>query len=639
MSTDRAGGRRARRRGARRAHWYTQLCRFWSTHVNVRNKEKLLGGMSPDDVARMKRNIYFANLRLEPWECMLGAYMTFISVLLAMLPYMFAMLSYFRSTFHGYADPMLILVVAIFPAVLLPLIVLLLLVRYPASYAQRLRIRSFTSQVDIINYLSMSVRLKPSLEEAVRFAADNVDEPMATGLQRVLWDVHTRKYETIERSLAAFGEEWGEFNENFKRSIFVIISAQLESTVEGRQHALQRANDLIIQGNRQILEEHRAKLGGPTMVMFAICIFLPMIVSTILPMTTMLNVPIKAIHVAALFDFIIPLIAFVYSWQILAKRPEAVRPPYVAPMTSRNATMVIVAFSVLAGIGTYFLVRVLGGLTDYSQSMNGIAIPFGVGIPLVVFCIMTTTREKAIRTRVLSMEEKLPDALFQIGSRIVEGTPLELAMQKTGEALPNEAVGKELKEISYRLQISKKQAEDVLFGPDGYLTDHPSALLRTTMGIVVRSTTKDAVTAGKILIEVSSYVRDLKKAENDIRISMTEQVSSMQNTAIIFAPVSLGISTALYVLMLNTFGGMKTGVGGSAGIMGSFDVSKAIPLGSFAAIIGLYLVLSLIVIVFFSTGILYGDDNLERKHTIGRALPLALIIFTASFMMGNSLVS
>ena len=54
---------------------------------------------------------------------------------------------------------------------------------------------------------------------------------------------------------------------------------------------------------------------------------------------------------------------------------------------------------------------------------------------------------------------------------------------------------------------------------------------------------------------------------------------------------------------------------------------------------GLYLVLSLIVIIYFSTGILYGDDNLERKHSLSRAIPISLLIFTASFIMGNTLVA
>ena len=594
--------------------------------------------MNEKDLKLLKRNIYFGNLKVEPWESMLGAYMTFVVALLVMLPYMFFMLDFLDKASYGNPDPMMVIVIGFFPILLVPMLILLLLVRYPATYARRLRIRSFTSQVDIVNYLAMSIRLKPSLEEAVRFAAENVDEPMSTGLRRVLWDVHTRKHETVERSLAAFADEWGEFNENFKRSIFVIISAQLESTVEGRQHALQRANDLIIQGNRQILEEHRAKLGGPTMVMFAICIFLPMIISTILPMTTMLNVQIKTVHVAVLFDVIVPMVAFVYSWQILSNRPEAVRPPYVSPQTSPRGTLVIVAVSIAAGIGIFFLIRTLGASTDYSESMKGMALPFGVGIPIMVYAYLTSREEKKVRTRVLSMEEKLPDALFQIGSRIVEGTPIELAMQRTGEVLTNEAIGKELQEISYRLQISKRPAEDVLFGPDGYLTNHPSSLLRSTMGIVVRSTTKDAITSGKILIEVSSYVRDLKKAENDIRIAMMEQVSSMQNTAVIFAPVSLGISTALYVLMLNTFSGMNMGQD-EGSFMGVFKAEKAIPLGNFSAIMGLYLVLSLIVIIYFSTGILYGDDNLERKHSLSRAIPISLLIFTASFIMGNTLVA
>ncbi len=621
----------------KRDHWFTRLCKFWSDRVRVKDTRRLMAGMNEKDIELMHRNIYFTNLKIEPWEVMLAAFMTFAIALMVMVPYLLGMLMFLDDAYSGYPDPMLVVILGLFPVLIIPLLMLLVLMRYPASYSHRLRIRSFTSQIDVLNFLSMSMRLKPSLEEAVNFASENVEEPMATGLHRVLWDVYTRKYESVEQSLTAFAIEWGEFNENFKRALFIVVSAQLETTLEGRQHTLQRANDLIIQGNKQILDEHRARLGGPTMIMFSICILLPLIISTILPMLTMLNMRITTVHIAFLLDFLVPMVSFLYAWRILSKRPEAVRPPRVESNATTRTTLMYLGLSVVSGIATFAAVRWLGGLTRYSELLFGMAVACGIGAPLALYAFLTSREQKKVRAHVLKVEEKLPDALFQLGSRIVEGAPLELAMQTVGEVLATEDVGRELTDISYRLQISKKPAEDILFGDDGYLTNHPSALLRSTMGIVIRSTSKDAITAGKIIIETSNYVRDLKKAESDIRIAMTEQVSNMQNTAVIFGPVSLGITTSMYLLMMNTFEGMNLSSMGDSQ-MSMFDPRKAIPLWGFSMIIGMYLILSLLVIIYFSTGILYGDDNVERKHTMSRAIPVALLIYAVSFLLGNTLV-
>ena len=55
-------------------------------------------------------------------------------------------------------------------------------------------------------------------------------------------------------------------------------------------------------------------------------------------------------------------------------------------------------------------------------------------------------------------------------------------------------------------------------------------------------------------------------------------------------------------------------------------------------IIGVYLLLMVIVTVYFSVGIEHGYDKVELKHSIGGAVPLAVLVYSVALVAGQIMI-
>jgi hypothetical protein len=133
---------------------------------------------------------------------------------------------------------------------------------------------------------------------------------------------------------------------------------------------------------------------------------------------------------------------------------------------------------------------------------------------------------------------------------------------------------------------------------------------------------KDAFTAGQTIVNISNYLRDMKKVEHDIRTQLSQTVEMMKTTGMLFAPLVMGITAALYVLLSKEFSEMPNAL-------------PMIPNDVFFLILGFYLAFVVIITMYFTTGIEYGEDRIQFKYSVGNALPVAVIIYTVAVILGQ----
>jgi Flp pilus assembly protein TadB len=523
-----------------------------------------------------------------------------------------------------------------------PIIVFAFVASYPEILANRVKTKSLGRTPESVNYIVVSMRLSPSLAKAVSFAAENSDEPIASGLKKVLWDIYMRKFDSIEESFLAFAYDWGEINEDFKRSLYTIRSSTLERTDEGRERILDKASEIILDGTKRRIETFATSLHGPATVLFALGILLPMIIGAMLPLMA-LQIPSggnfqpttsssgssadfgDAIGIILLMDVFFPVVAFIYAYHILGKRPGTATPPDVrsnlTPKKGRTITATsLLLFTGFGILGSPYLKDYLGGL---SSTLGPIPIIIGFGFALGYYFRSTTKYQKKKRDEIKAMEDEFPDALFKLGSRIAEGEPLETALMKVGESSKGSKIAELFQKISYTIQVTRATPYEAMFGKDfGILKDLPSRTIKASMKTVVESVRKDASTAGGIIINVSNYLRDMKKVEHDIKTSLSQTVEMMKSTGILFAPLVMGITASLYVLLSKEF----SAIGGSTQLL-SNDL--------FFLVIGIYLVLMVMITTYFSVGIEHGEDRVELKHSIGSAVPIAVSVYAISLIAGQ----
>jgi Flp pilus assembly protein TadB len=537
--------------------------------------------------------------------------------------------------------------VILIPGILVtPLIVYATLASYPEILAERVKTKSLGRTPEAVNYLVMSMRLSPSLSKAVAFASENTDEPIASGLKKVLWDIYMRKYDTIEESFLAFAFDWGDINEDFKRSLYTLRSSTLERTDEGRARILDKAQEIILGGTKRRIESFSSSLNGPTTVLFALGILLPMIIGAMLPLMA-LQIPTgssfqtstkttsttppdigSAIGIILLMDVLFPVLAFIYAYYILGKRPGTATPPDVKSKLTNRQERSITSISLLLflGFGLLGIPYLNNHLGAFGSIIGPVPIILGLGFAIGYYCKTTSKYQKKRRDEIKRMEEEFPDALFKLGSRIAEGEPLETALRKVGESMKGTEIAEFFEKISYTITVTRTTPYEAIFGKEfGVLNNLPSRTIRASMKTVVESAGKDASTAGGIIINVSNYLRDMKKIEHDIKTSLSQTVEMMKSTGVLFAPLVMGITVSLYVLLSKEF----------ASVPGATQLlSNEI----FFLIIGIYLILMVMVIIYFSVGIEHGEDKVELKHSLGNAVPIAVLVYAVSLVAGQFMI-
>jgi Flp pilus assembly protein TadB len=503
-----------------------------------------------------------------------------------------------------------------------------MLAQYPLSMAKRLRLRSLGKSPETVCYMVMSLNLVPSLERAVQFAAENGEEPLSSALRKVIWSVETRQSLSIDDSFMDFAAEWSGDGEELKMALYSIRGAVSEKTKEGRERVLDKATESALAGTRRRIEEFAAGLSGPSTILFALGILLPLVVGSMLPMMAIGTLDVSnlesglstggdpratAVITILLMDVAFPGIAFAYAYSVIGKRPGTSSPPQIAPGKASllGPAAIAALFAVLAAV------TAMGGSEDELLAAALLALG-AISMPAGYYLASVASHARVERKRIIAMEAEFPDALFQLGRRVAEGVPLEAAFPFVGGRMKDSEIGRLFASIGGAMASSGLSPERALFDEDlGALRNIGSRTIRASLHSVVASAEMDPRTAGKMMMDFSGYLRDLQKTDHEIRLQLSGISENMRNTATLFAPLIMGVTVGLFALLSRTFADVGEGV-------------EMMPIWLFAAVVGVYLVLMVLVISHFCSRLLHGDDDVELRWRIGTSLATSWLVFAGA---------
>ncbi|PIO06264.1 hypothetical protein COT29_01850 [Candidatus Micrarchaeota archaeon CG08_land_8_20_14_0_20_59_11] len=277
--------------------------------------------------------------------------------------------------------------------------------KYPHGAVEREKMLALAYIPEIVNYLTMSMRLTPNLEKAVQFAANHGRGKIAEDMKKIVWDVQIGRYASIEEGLDELAYRWGGYNEDFKHALMLIRASLLEGNRERREELLEKAGDDVLEGTKEKMDMYARKLHQPTVYLYYFGILLPLLLAIILPIGgSMSGMPLaKAEYMFVAYNLVIPLIVFLFGSNIVAGKPPTYTPPDIPPdfpgLPPRGIARVfgigmpfrVFAFLIITGlIG-------LGYLTDQGTTQNVIN---SVAIPLNTFTTdsfgMSITGEQGI---------------------------------------------------------------------------------------------------------------------------------------------------------------------------------------------------------------------------------------------------
>lgn len=513
----------------------------------------------------------------------------------------------------------------------LPLIVLWITANYPEILEKRLKAETIGKAPNIINYMTMSLRVDRSLNRALIFSANNTEGPVRRSLNDVIWRVYTKEKSTIEESFIDFAVKWGEWNEDLKRSLYAVRSATLEKSQDAFNNSLERANDLIIEGTKQKVNKYTKSLKTPTTILFSIGILLPMIVGAMLPMMSLGVLDISSINtetvqksplnfpiVFLIMDIAAPLGAFLFSYKILGNRPGTTSPP---KLNNKEDNRQVLTISIIIG-SSIFITSLI--FRSYLSIMFPLFLLGTIVFPLSFYSISTSIKTRKEKKKILEMERDFPDVLFQVGSRVAEGDSIEHALQKTSDSMKDSEINDLLRQISYNIQVKNSSLKRVLFGEEGILKNHPSDLITASMKTIIEITKKDPKNAGQTIIQIANFIQDMYKMDENLKTELSQSVEMMRATALFFAPIIMGVVSVLYLLLEDVFTNISS--------------VQMIQPHLFSFSLGLYLVLISTVITYFITGIKHKIDFIEFKYNLGIMCSTSFSIFLVTMTACRSFI-
>jgi hypothetical protein len=617
---------------------YSTICRYsFNALGSALGKDRIVEYSRKNTSKELSSAINFTGMGLEPWEVL--SFSVLCSALSLIVIIALGCLAFSLSMLDGNTFTLFILCAGI-----LPLIIFFYMCGYPKRKAAYMKIHSLGDIPEVVSYIVMSMKLNPNMEMALMFAASNSKRQLARDVNKLLWDLQVRLYDSIDDALVAFAGEWGQYSEHFKRSMFIIKSSTCEKDEAMRTISLNRALDVVLAGTKGLMEKFSGSLHSPTLILYSIFVMVPLAMVAMLPAAAVIGIRINTMQLVLLYDIVFPLITLAYAQSILISRPAAFAPPVIPANAVKNflSKKAIVIISALSGIAVASLYFFTGNIILPMPST--IFFVIGAAVSISVYCILAYEPYKKIRDEIISMESEFADSLFVLGRRISEGRSPEDAFSYTAGVVSGTAIGRAYSRASFNIRCLRTTLFDAVLDPKyGGFSDIYSDRIKATMCMLIESSGKSGEVAGNSVIRLADHLKELQAIEDEIRKLLLTMTSMLRATCTIFAPfiagITLALSEAVTGVVLKTLEDMKEMPEAAREyfpMVPEFSAPLITP-EEFVLIVGIYVLLLVIILLKFVDGIEHGDDRYEFMYSLGRTLPVSMAVFVMTTIISGIL--
>ncbi len=548
------------------------------------------------------------------------------------------------------------------------------LTHLPNYFATRWRLEASNQMVLCILYTVIYMRHTSNLEHAIKFAGEHVGLPLSLDLKKVLWNIETEKFLTIKESLDNYLEEWRNYNLEFVEAFHLIEGSLYEPIEERRIELLEKALQVMLEGTYDKMLHYAHNLKSPITVLYMLGIILPILGLVIFPLIgSFLSGAIKWYHLLVLYNIILPLFVYFMGNNILTKRPTGYGEGEILQthpeFKTYESNIFILSFLIgvlIVGVGFIpvishivdptFDMEFLGfKFLDYKGS-NGpygfwallfsLFIPLGLALSMSLYYRAKTKKLIEVRKKTDDLEQEFSGAIFQLGNRIGDGLPAEVAFKSVADNMKGTNSGEFFRIVDNNIRNLGMGLKSAIFDSQrGGILYYPSKLVESSMKVLVESAKKGPVVASKSLITISNYVTRIRQVNERLKDLMADVLSSMTSQISFLTPVIAGIVVgvgSMVVTIINLLGeqfksiGVEEGgfTGGIAAIANILRIEDVIPGFQFQLIVGLYVVQLTIILTILSTYIERGVDKTTTRYRIGKNLLKATSLYILIALIG-----
>ncbi|MBI3190286.1 hypothetical protein HYZ41_01130 [archaeon] len=601
---------------------YEKACNFSEKIIRVKPDKK--------SGKRLQDAIDFTHLKATPTGIVS---FTFLFLIMVLIPtFLLVFLGFF-----GYG--MLLLLIG------------MILTYYIYYYPIKLK-TTYTMMVgsDIVTFILYSViymRNNPSLEGAVKFAAENITGSIGYELKKMLWDVEVGNYLSMEEALTDYTKKWSA-NRHFVESVQLMTSS-MKQVGEKRLNMLEEAVNIILEGNREDAKHFNQSLRLPVTVVHALGIILPVMGLVLFPIIAVF-LHVNAVVLFIGYDIILPFMLYFIIMNILSVRPatfsnvDISENPNVPPKGRfRFKKKFVRAWPIAAIIG---ILIILFGLFLYSNesidSKNfegitpAIVITFGLALGFALYFILTSSQKMKLRSETMQIEGEFAEALFQLGNQVSSGRPIEMAMENTLARIKTLKIKELFSKAINNMKLLGFTFQQAFFEEKyGAVRYYPSKLIKSVMRTVVESSKKGIVVASNSMLSISKYLKNLHTTQEEVRDSLNEVVGSLKFQGFFLTPMISGTVATLAIIIiriLKQLGDQAPALGTSIPMISEFSQIPISPF-QFIFVVAIYMIESSFIISMFINTIENGEDPIGRANVTGYTLIIGFVVFTVSLLM------
>jgi hypothetical protein len=563
--------------------------------------------------------------------------------------------------------------------------------KYPMFLANNWRMKSSNQMVLCVFYVVTFMRHTSNLELAIEFASEHLTPPLALDLKKILWDVETQKYESIKESLDLYLETWRKWNNEFVESFHLIMSSLYETSDERRLSLLDKSLDVILDETYERMLHYAQNLKGPITILHMLGVILPILGLVILPLVVSFMSTVKWYHIATLYNIILPVLVYLVGKNVLSKRPTGYGDTDIAelnPALKKYRNILIKLGGTELQINPIFICVLIGGVflflglippllhflqPDLSYEINlpfvgwkmleyrqdsetgDIVGPFGMGASLLslafplalafsigLYYKLRSQNVIKIRNETKKLEDEFATALFQLGNRLGDGLPAEIAFSKVAEVMPDTVSGNFFNVVATNIVKLGMGVKDALFNPrTGALVYFPSNIIQSSMKVLVEGIKKGPLIAAQALLNVSRYIKEIHKVNERLKDLMADVISDMKSQISFLTPAIAGIVIAITSMITNILGSLSGNIqnlgatelaGNISQVAGMFGVG--IPTYYFQFVVGIYVFEIVFILTVLANGIENGADKLQERYSLGSNLIKSTLLYCSlSFIM------
>ncbi len=532
-------------------------------------------------------------------------------------------------------------------------------IAYPVLKAQRNKMLIIGQSPLAILYMVISLRVSPTLENAIIFAAKNVPDPVGMEMKKIVWQVQTRTYSSVAEALYDYSSKIKPWAPGFSDALYLIANSSDQPTIEDREKTLEKSITVSLENTKSVMSKFARGLAMPVMAVNALGIILPVLGLVMAPIASVFS---QGTGIATLltvtYDLVLPLVLLGLMAAILSGRPGSfsIVDLSLYPQAKELDKMDVFGIKLNPSFLSLLFLLILGGPTIASiifqggkffemtmsatDSLKTVPLVIGIGLGAGIVLLYGNRKRTELAKEIKELEREFSSALYQLANIMQQGMPLEQALYEASYALKGTKSAVFFRTAIDNIEKFGLPPYQAFFDKEvGAIRIFPSSLIKNVLEIILSAAERSTYATAKAAQSISVYLQNMQAVEEKIDDLLSESISTMKFQSYILIPlisgVVVGLSQMITQILLkvteqmnSAFAGSTFALAGSSVMGGLLNIKGTIPPSYLQLVVGFFTLELLFLIGLFSGGLERSvEDEASVKTEIGRLMSIGIVIY------------